>query len=178
VKSSWNRCRRRTDDQPVRPTPQPERQAAISWTAGSGRTPECSKQRVHPLPCGNRPPARRAQRPTYQDRRRRPRRPHTGARLGNCPTTTTITAHTSRVRAVAWSPNSARLATACDNGLIIFWSRQGREKTSIAIQTAFCLAWLDDLIAVGHVGPPTLVKLTDDRPAETSEPTPLNKVNY
>ena len=87
-------------------------------------------------------------------------------------TTTTITAHSSRVRAVDWSPNGEYLATACDDGLIIFWSRQGRETTSIAMQTAFCMAWLDDLIAIGHIGPPTVVKLTDDRHAETSEPTP------
>lgn len=57
-----------------------------------------------------------------------------------------ITAHTSRVRAVTWSPDGAHLPT-------------------------FSLAWLDDLIAIGQVGPPTLVKLTDDRHAEMSEPT-------
>jgi WD40 repeat protein len=85
-------------------------------------------------------------------------------------TATNVTTHTSRVRAVAWSPGSTRIATACGDGLIIFWSIQGGEATSIAMQTAFCLAWWDDLIAIGHVGPPTLVKLTDDRQAETSEP--------
>ena len=45
------------------------------------------------------------------------------------------------------------------------------------MQTAFLLAWRDDLIAIGHVGPPTLVKLTDDHHTETLEPTPLNNVN-
>jgi hypothetical protein len=45
------------------------------------------------------------------------------------------------------------------------------------MQTTLCLAWLDDLIAIGHVGPPTLVKLTDDRQAETSEPRLWTNLN-
>jgi hypothetical protein len=46
------------------------------------------------------------------------------------------------------------------------------------MQTAFSLAWRDDLIAIGHIGPPTVVKLTDDRHAETSEPNAVNNGNH
>jgi WD40 repeat protein len=87
-------------------------------------------------------------------------------------TTITVTGHTGRIRAVAWSPNNAHLATACDDGLIIFWSSQGRETTSIAMQNVFSLAWSYDLIAIGQVGSPTLVKLTGGHDVEKSEPPP------
>ena len=82
----------------------------------------------------------------------------------------TLTGHTGRVRAVAWSPDGTRLATACEDGLIIFWSGEGTETTSIAMQTVYSLAWSKELITIGQVGRPTLARLSDGRDTEKSEP--------
>ena len=46
--------------------------------------------------------------------------------------------------------------------MIIFWSREGEETTSIAMQTVFSLAWSNDMIAIGQVGSPALVKLAEN----------------
>jgi hypothetical protein len=46
--------------------------------------------------------------------------------------------------------------------LIIFSSREGKETTSIAMQTVYSLAWSNDLIVIGQVGRPALVKITDN----------------
>jgi WD40 repeat protein len=81
--------------------------------------------------------------------------------------TVTLTGHTGWICAVAWSPDGARLATADDGGMIILWTRHGRELTSVNIQEARSLAWSMDKIAVGRWSRPAIIKVIGTEDAIT-----------